>query len=167
MSAGQKLLTSSRRPAVALSAGHFLQTDVLKSVFISSNFIFFLLVCIENKHHNVFICIFMSLYIQRLNFLLQTSAIALVYMEQASGFLKTVQKMILHPQKNTLAKFSPQNISGAARYSLSLISFIGSKAVSWFRCFLFCSVVYPRVVFLCPLTSPSSVSSVHLLTRSV
>lgn len=37
----------------------------------------------------MFIGIIMSLYIQRLNFLLQTSAIALVYMEtRASMFLK-------------------------------------------------------------------------------
>lgn len=53
--------------------------------------------------------------------------------------------------KDTSAKFSPQNISGAARYSLSLISFIGSKAVSWFWFLvsmfpvLFCSLSSCRV----------------------
>ena len=31
----------------------------------------------------------------------QTSAIALVYREQAPGFLKTVQKILLHPQRNS------------------------------------------------------------------
>lgn len=67
----------------------------------------------------------MSLYIQRLNFLLQTSAIALVYMEQASCFLKTVQRSLVHKT------FLEQLVI------LSLVAFIGSKAVSWFCVFGF------------------------------
>ena len=77
----------------------------------------------------------MSLYFQRLNFLLQTSAIALVYMEQASGFLKTVQKMLFHAKRKLSLvheTFLEQLVI------LSLISFFESKAVCWFcvSCFV-------------------------------